>query len=162
MCQDTLDPLINNGAMEEVLIIGAYNTPDRMNEYTYSYDPSEKFGGKGDTYLDWIEQTLLPQMQTSLRISLDKGGRLGILGSSLGGLISCYGGWTRQGIYGRVGCMSSSFWWNNQDFLYQVMKKHGVPSQKPLIYMDSGTEGGEAECETNTAAIKSQMISLGY
>jgi predicted alpha/beta superfamily hydrolase len=62
MCQDTLDPLINNGAMEEVVIIGAYSTPDRTNEYTYSYDPEEKFGGKGDTYLDWIEQTLLPQM----------------------------------------------------------------------------------------------------
>ena len=61
MCQDTLDPLINNGAMEEVVIIGPYNTPDRLNEYTYSYDPLVKSGGKGDTYLDWIEQTLLPQ-----------------------------------------------------------------------------------------------------
>ena len=48
----------------QFLFIGAYNTPDRMNEYTYSYDPEEKFGGKGDTYLDWIEQTLLPQMQS--------------------------------------------------------------------------------------------------
>jgi predicted alpha/beta superfamily hydrolase len=81
--------------MEEVVVIGAYNTPDRMNEYTYSYDPEEKFGGKGDLYLDFIDQTLLPLMQKNLRITLDFGNRLGILGSSLGGLISCYAGWTR-------------------------------------------------------------------
>ena len=162
MCQDTLDPLINNGAMEEVVVIGAWNTADRMNEYTYSYDPEEKFGGKGDLYLDWIEKTLLPYMQGQLRISIDMGGRLGILGSSLGGLISCYGGWTRT-VYGRVGCMSSSFWWNNVDFLNIVMKNHdAMPSQKPLIYMDSGTEGGEAEIETDTASIKAKMITLGY
>jgi len=42
------------------------------------------------------------------------------------------------------------------------MKTHGVPSTKPLIYMDSGTEGGEAEIEKDTASIKSQMIADGY
>ena len=34
MIQDTLDPLIYNGEIEEVLVIGAWNTADRMNEYT--------------------------------------------------------------------------------------------------------------------------------
>lgn len=37
------------------MVVGLYNTQDRMNEYTYSYDPSEGFGGKGDKYLDFIE-----------------------------------------------------------------------------------------------------------
>ena len=37
-----------------------------------------------------------------------------------------------------------------------------MPSTKPLIYMDSGTEGGEAEIEKDTALIKSQMIADGY
>ena len=41
--------------MEEVVIIGAYNTPARNDEYTYSFDSSEGFGGKGDLYLNWIE-----------------------------------------------------------------------------------------------------------
>ncbi len=80
-----------------------------MNEYTYSRDPSEGFGGKGDLYLDFIEATLLPMIREELRVTLGDG--LGIMGSSLGGLISCYAGWTRG--YPRVGCMSSSFWWND-------------------------------------------------
>ena len=41
--------------MSEVLVIGVYNTDDRINEYTYSYDPSVKAGGKGDLYLDFLE-----------------------------------------------------------------------------------------------------------
>ena len=64
-----------------------------MDEYTYSYDKEEGFGGNGDKYLDFIEQSVLPLMKKNLRIELDFGGRLGISGSSLGGLISCYAAW---------------------------------------------------------------------
>jgi predicted alpha/beta superfamily hydrolase len=31
-------------------------------------------------------------------------------GSSLGGLVSCYTGWTRSNVWSKAGCMSSSFW----------------------------------------------------
>ena len=48
MCQSTLDPLINYGKMEDVLVIGVYNTNARMSEYTYSYDASVEDGGNGD------------------------------------------------------------------------------------------------------------------
>lgn len=37
-----------------------------------------------------------------------------MLGSSLGGLISCYACWTRAAEYGRCACMSSSMWWANE------------------------------------------------
>ena len=112
LIQETLDPHIEYGVIEEVVVVGAYNTPDRMNEYTYSVDPGEGFGGKGDLYLDFLEQTLIPLVNSTLRVDLTSNVGLGIMGSSLGGLISCYAGWTRQ-TYSRVGCMSSSFWWNN-------------------------------------------------
>ena len=119
MCQDTMDGLIIGGKSDEVLIAGAYNTNDRTNEYTYIYDPSEDAGGKGDLYLDWIESTLLPVTSQNFRVDIARE-TLGILGSSLGGLLSCYAGWTRSGVYGRVGCMSSSFWWDSNDFQRNV------------------------------------------
>ena len=59
-CQNTLDTTIIGGTTDEVLIVGPYNTVDRNDEYTYVFDPSEGFGGKGDLYLDWIESSLLP------------------------------------------------------------------------------------------------------
>lgn len=89
--------------------------------------------------------------------------RLGILGSSLGGLISCYAGWTRSEVYGKVGCMSSSFWWDENDF-----QNHVVPENTPIkpfndIYMDSGTGSlGEKECTAYTANIYDQMVATGY
>jgi hypothetical protein len=62
---------------------------------------------------------------------------LGILGNNLGGLISCYAGWTRD-VYGKVGCMSYSFWWDANDYPKHVITK-GLPSTPfPQIYMDSG------------------------
>ena len=33
--------------MAEIVVIGVDNTPDRMNELTYSYDSSIGDGGKG-------------------------------------------------------------------------------------------------------------------
>jgi len=160
MCQDALDTSIIGGTIDEVLVVGAYNTPDRINEYTYVYDPSEGSGGKGDLYLDWIESTLLPLVQKELPRVQIKRETLGILGSSLGGLISCYAGLTRPSVYGRVGCMSSSFWWDENDFQNNV-----VPASKPLeplnhIYMDSGTGSlGEKECTAYTANIYDQLVT---
>ncbi|KAJ1430975.1 Alpha/Beta hydrolase protein [Ochromonadaceae sp. CCMP2298] len=140
MCQNTMDDLIIQGKSEEVVIAGAYNTASRVDEYTYIYDPSEGAGGEGDLYLDWLESTLLPLTQLNYRVEIQRE-TLGILGSSLGGLISCYAGWTRN-VYGKVGCMSSSFWWDDGDFQKHVMLQQdpAVAGQSlPHIYMDSGT-----------------------
>lgn len=54
--QDTLNQMIPQGNIQELIVVGVWNTANRNNEYTYSYDKTEKFGGKGDLYLDFIEQ----------------------------------------------------------------------------------------------------------
>lgn len=162
MCQDTMNSLIVEGASDEVIIVGAYNTPDRINEYTYIYDPSEEAGGKGDLYLDWIESTLLDVIKKNYRVELRKES-LGILGSSLGGLISCYAGWTRSSVYGKVGCMSSSFWWDDNDFQKNVITTKNPTVPYPAIYMDSGMGSrGERECTEYTTQIKNYAIAQGY
>jgi predicted alpha/beta superfamily hydrolase len=98
-CQNTIDQQVVQGNMDEVLIIGAYNTPDRLDEYTYSYDPCyqkvlgrcQGGGGKGDLYLDFLIENVVPYIAKQYRINTLRQ-NLGIMGSSLGGLISCYGG----------------------------------------------------------------------
>lgn len=163
MCQDTLDSLIIEGKMDEVVVLGPYNTADRMNEYTYIYDPSEKAGGKGDLYLDWLESTLLPLGVKEVRIAVVRA-QLGILGSSLGGLISCYAGWTRSPIYGKVGCMSSSFWWDENDYQKRVVVS-SVPANGvtyPVVYMDSGTAGGDGSCAVYTTQVYDLYQQQGY
>nr|CAG4719589.1 unnamed protein product [Naegleria fowleri] len=164
MVQNTLNPLMlnsnANNAMEEVVVIGVYNTPDRMNEYTYSRDNSVGAGGKGGLYLDFLEQTLMPTLMDMFKTRwiLDHS-KLGILGSSLGGLISCYAGWTRPTVYGKVGCMSSSFWWNNQDFNNTILNRPNVPQQL-VIYLDSGNQGVDNDDVLQTQTVRNHMLSF--
>ena len=117
-CEDTLNTLIVNGDIkDDLLVVGIYNTALRMEEYTYSKDPTYG-GGKAELYLDFIESTIIPFMVKTFNTNhrLEASYSLGILGSSLGGLLSCYAGQTRPHVYDYAGCMSSSFWWNNKDF----------------------------------------------
>lgn len=98
--------------MREIIVVGVWNTPDRNNEYTYSYDKSYKIGGKGDLYLNFIEKELMPRIENEWFKGRMEGS-YGIGGSSLGGLISCYALYTRPSVYKTGICMSSSFWWND-------------------------------------------------
>lgn len=158
MCQDTCDGLIREGRMEEIAIIGVWNTADRMSEYTYSYDASEKVGGKGDIYLDFISQTVLPLVQSKYRLSQSRDS-LGILGSSLGGIISCYAAWTRSNVYSKAGCMSSSFWWNNEDFNNVILVDRSNPTPKlNALYMDSGTEGPGQDDKKETVTVRDHIL----
>lgn len=164
--QNALNSAIIGGKTDEIVVIGVYNTPDRNNEYTYIFDPSEGFGGKGDLYLDYLQSTVIPliqKMYPRLEIQRDT---LGIFGSSLGGLISCYAGWTRSAVYGKIGCMSSSFWWDNQDFQKNVITKSNPASSNPslpVVYMDSGTGSkGERDYTQYTKEIFNYDLSVGF
>jgi len=159
-CQDTIDLLVNEGAIDEMIIIGVDNTPDRIDELTYSYDPTEQAGGKGDIYLDFIEQTVLPLVQKNYRIDISQA-NLGILGSSLGGLISCYAGWTRSSVYGKAGCMSSSFWWNSEDFNNVILVKNSPPNNLQ-VYLDSGNSGPDNDDVTQTITVRNHIQTLGF
>ena len=128
MCQDTVNELVAEGNMREIIIVGVDNTINRTDEYTYSYDPTVPGGGNGNTYLDFLQETVVPSIEVWYRVAPNAANstsqnakRWGILGSSLGGLISCYAGWTRPEVYSIAGCMSSSFWWNNEDFNNTVL-----------------------------------------
>jgi len=159
-CQNTINSLVVQGNMDEVFIIGVYNTPDRINELTYSYDPTQKAGGKGDLYLDFLENTVVPYVKGQFRIQVPQS-NLGILGSSLGGLISCYAGWTRAKTYSRAGCMSSSFWWNSEDFNNTILVKNPPPKQMTL-YLDSGNAGPSNDDVTQTITVRNHISRLGF
>ena len=144
-CQDTVNSYVVQGLMEEVLIVGVYNTPDRIDEYTYSYDPCYTTnirgdcvggGGKGDLYLDFLVEEVIPFVKDMFRIDTERS-NMGIMGSSLGGLISCYGAWTRPSVWQKGGCMSSSFWWNYRDFNNVILDTYPKPDDEK-IYLDSG------------------------
>jgi len=163
-----IDDLIAAEKIEQVFVVGPYNTGEnRINEYTYSKDP-QYGGGEGDLYLDFLQHTLLPRVQQQFNLCTEKR-CLGILGSSLGGLISCYAGVTRPHVYGVVGCMSSSFWWNNGDFLSTIIPRL-TASETQRYYVDCGDSGDSDDDLQDTSQVatafaasrKGLMLGVNY
>ena len=157
--QDSVDSLVREGRIPEVVVVGVDNTARRIFEYTYVPDPKYgPDGGGADVYLDFIESTVIPLVKSKFRLA--DSSDVGTVGSSLGGLLSCYAGWTRPQVYSRVGCMSPSVWWNSQDFNRTILKRPflGTPGR---LYLDSGDADGDAgqiEPDTKQCVATIQML----
>lgn len=149
------------GWMIQLVVIGVYNNANRTSELTYSYDSSMRTGGDGNRYLDFIQHTVVPWVAEKFRVKTRRE-NVGILGSSLGGLISCYAGWTRPSFFGKVGCMSSSFWWNGEDFNNQVVANSTAPVPRPQLYLDSGDSGPSNDGMKETNRVLEHVQKKGY
>jgi predicted alpha/beta superfamily hydrolase len=146
-------------SIREIIVIGPEAGPDRNNLYTPTFDSSEGFGGKGDLYLRMLVEELKPQVDSMLR-TMPEREHTGILGSSLGGLISAYAGCTHADTYGLIGAMSPSTWWDNTVIIGDVSK---MGATRPLkAYVDSGDSGTSNDDVTDTANLAAAFRTLGY
>ena len=135
----TLNQLIQKKQMLPLIVVAIDNTRNRMNDYTYDVDPGVGQGGEADRYLQRLIFDLKPYVDRQLR-TLRERKFTGIMGSSLGGLVSLYAGVRYAETFGLVGALSPSIWWN-QKSIKGLMASSGVLPLK--LYLDSGTEGGE-------------------
>ena len=71
-------------------------------------------------------------------------------------------GWTRGETYPWIGCVSTSFWWNNIDFNTTILNNNTIKKSKPnKIYIDVGSRE-PSEMIKPTEIIKKEFESLGY
>lgn len=82
---------------------------DRLDEYSPWFNSDYNEGGDGAAYVNFIVNTLKPHIDSLYRTFP---GRLttGIMGSSMGGLISMYALSERQDVFSKAGIFSSAFW----------------------------------------------------
>ncbi|UUZ57297.1 hypothetical protein LP419_27405 [Massilia sp. H-1] len=109
---ETANHLIASGVMDEVIVVGIDNTPDRFKEYTPCCDPKHG-GGKIDAYQAFITDTVKPYIDKTLR-TLPGRENTAIMGSSLGGIASVVIAQKRPDVFSKAGGVSSSFWWNQR------------------------------------------------
>ena len=147
---------IGNGRVREAIVVGVDNTPSRIYEYSPTPDPVWG-GGGGDLYLDFLQDTVKPWVDGNYR-TLPGAGDTFLMGSSLGGLISFYAGWTRPEVFGAVGCMSSSFWWDSESLTVAV-ETHSGPRPMARFYLDSG---GLQDGALQTFRMRDALLALGY
>jgi predicted alpha/beta superfamily hydrolase len=145
-------------AIAELIVVAPENTAGRMYEYTPVKDPDYSDGGGGDKYLSLLIDELKPQVDSMLR-TLPGRDTTGVMGSSLGGLISAYAGVKRPEVFGVVGAMSPSTWWDNDWLLGAVTATAGTAMRPNKIYVDCGTPGDDS---ANTQQLVGDYLGLGY
>ena len=100
---------------------------DRVPEFLLRSN-SEHPNVEGPQYLAFIAQTLKPYIDTHYRTLPDKA-HTGLAGSSLGGLITLYGGLTYPDVFGALGVFSPSIWMDADN----VMRELTSPANKTAI-----------------------------
>ncbi len=139
---ETLDALHAAGDWG-CIVVGIDNGgASRLAEY--SPWPNARYGGgQGDLYVDFLTNTLKPYIDANYRTRPD---RLftGVMGSSMGGLISLYAGLRRPDVFGRTGVFSPSLWYNRRIFTYALAAQPLRPD--PRFYILSG--GSESTSQT--------------
>jgi predicted alpha/beta superfamily hydrolase len=153
---ETANNLINNGQMDEVIVVGIDNGGgSRIYEYTPCCDP--QYGGGGaDVYTRFILETVRPYINQNYR-TLTSNKNTALMGSSLGGLVSFYIGRKNPTVFSKVGALSSSFWWNNQMLPKEVEVATGkVPVN---FYIDAGTS---SDGLPETTRMRDALVVDGY
>lgn len=121
-----------------LIVIGIDNGKEkRFSEYS-PWD-NETYGkAEGDAYLEFIVNILKPAIDKTYRTKTSSK-NTAIMGSSMGGLISHYGGLKYPNVFGRVGVFSPSFWYSNESF--DFTKKHSNQKHLRMYYLVGANEG---------------------
>ena len=123
------------------IIIGIFSE-NRLNELTPWPSPSlhpkfPDFGGGGNTYIEFIEGKLKPEVDKNYR-TLTSAENTAIIGYSLGGLISLYTAY-KSATFGCIASMSGSFWY--PEFV-PYAQENSIINRNTKIYMSSGDREG--------------------
>ncbi|MCE9619242.1 MAG: hypothetical protein K8R92_04970 [Planctomycetes bacterium] len=143
--------LIRTKAIPPIIIVGVWNTADRIADYTLDVDIGGKAlegkptprGGAGERYLKWVAGELKPFIDSKYRT---KPGResTAIMGSSLGGLISLAAAEKHADTFGRVAAVSPSLWWNKGEVIERWKKKTPAIDR---LWIDMGDKEQAGLCD---------------
>jgi predicted alpha/beta superfamily hydrolase len=128
----------------------------RLDEYSPWINP-EYGGGQGDEYVAFLVETLKPYVDANYRTLPDRD-HTGIMGSSMGGLISLYGAVEYQDVFGRAGVFSPSFWFSPE--CYSHVTETGR-KEEVKIYMIGGELEGDYFVQS-MHNMKDTLVAAGF
>jgi len=158
----TAGRLAREGKMEEVLLVAVDCAAHRHREYRGltppGTNPAEYAG-----YREFLIGELKPRIDKEYRTKPGPADT-GLLGSSMGGLVSLTLAWERPDVFGKAACLSSSFQVEGGHFLEKVLAaRDGKP--KPFrVYLDSGkiSMNGGDDGAARTAAAAKELRRIGW
>jgi predicted alpha/beta superfamily hydrolase len=155
---ETLTILEDEGI--EAIVVGIPNNEQRMSEYSPFTDTRLKMGGRADDYLDWIVKDVKPLIDSAFRTRTERE-HTGIVGSSMGGLVSLYGFLRYPQTFGVAGALSPSYWFGQGQLFKVVME---TPFVGGKVYLDIGGREGRfgAHYMQGVRRLADALLQKGY
>jgi predicted alpha/beta superfamily hydrolase len=152
---ETADDLIKKQAIDPVIVVGIYNTSDRMKEYTP--------GDKGTAYMNFVVKTVKPLIDSTYRTLSDREHTI-VGGSSAGGIISFMLAWEHPEVFSKAICMSPAFKSLSSDgWDYTQTVQTSTGTRKDLfLYIDNGALGLDSQLQPGIDAMLTALKAKGY
>lgn len=134
---ETMDKLIAEGVIEEMIVVAVYNSSNRAFEYVPYQDQyvndGEPSGAKA--YADFLVKGIIPYIDGKYRTIANRENRA-IMGSSFGGISALWTGFTYSDTFSKIGAVSPSLWVGDMKIFEEIEKAE----KKDLkIWFDRGT-----------------------
>ncbi|MBX3729577.1 MAG: hypothetical protein KF858_10370 [Candidatus Sumerlaeia bacterium] len=147
--------LAEQGRIEAPIVVAPFCTDDRRAEYSPHH--------KGPEYARFLNEELKPIIDREYRTRPGREDTT-TMGSSMGGLVSLYLAASQPDVFGKAGCVSTHFPWENGRLIEEFEAAGTFPSAVRL-YFDYGTVGIDSMYEPYqdrmTAFLKGQGFVEG-
>lgn len=152
---ETLDRLAAAGTLE-LIVVGIDHGGEFRNQELSPFAHSDIPTSEGDAYLKFIVDELKPFMDSHYRTLPDRE-HTGLMGSSLGGLITHYAGQHYPQVFGRLGVLSPSYWVAGAE--QQRLLRPGIAEHSRWFVSMGAKEGGTMgpDFKTVTAQLQQQL-----
>jgi len=127
----------------DAIVVGIPNMGrDRLAEYS-PFEHPQLGGGRGDYYLEFLINTVKPLIDQRYLTAADRQ-HTGIVGSSMGGLISLYAFFRHPEAFGFAGVLSPSLWLTEAATFAFI---EDAPFSPGKLYLDVGAREGARHVE---------------
>jgi predicted alpha/beta superfamily hydrolase len=145
---ETAMQLIEEGTIEEIIIVGISNSEWRDDEYTPTFDEKEGTGGYADNYMHFLIDELKAHIDSTYRVRPFREDTA-IAGSSLGGLLSLYASMKYPEFFGKIAAFSPSLWWDHHAIMDLAKSWELNPDIR--LWLDMGFNEGDDEDEDESS-----------
>jgi predicted alpha/beta superfamily hydrolase len=135
----TARALAHAGAIEPLILVAIGNAGrERIDEYTPTRDAAHDAGGMADRYGQMLTYELKPFIDRHYRTKRDAA-NTGMVGSSLGGLLTLHLGLSHPAVFGKLALLSPSVWWDDRWIVRQLVTAVGGRPDL-TIWLDVGLQ----------------------
>lgn len=153
---ETLNSLAAQG-QKVPLVVGIDNGGgNRLGEYT-PWSNAQYGGGDGEKYMQFIVETLKPYIDQHYRTLPDRG-NTALMGSSLGGLISHFGGLNYQNVFSKAGLFSPSYWFSDSIWMFT----HQTGKQDDMRFYQLCGSNESAGMVGDMQRMNDSLVSIGF